>query len=416
MMKDAYSFDADAESFTHTYETMAAAYTRIFARMGLPTKKVLADNGYIGGEYCHEYIADCEAGESRYLETEDGSYCAHEDVAEVALAPMNPDEPIRPMQAIAQPAWVKTMDDNVKHYGQPAWRYLKNVVYKRIDTGELIIATIRGDLEVNRTKLEKAVGAIELLEEASDADLTALGTKPGYVHAWGHEATYVADLSLKTVRNFIGGQKENETDTIDVNYGRDFTASIEADIALAREGQMTADGKVLRAARGVEVGNIFQLGTHYTDKMAGAVYHDKDSAQKPFYMGCYGIGVGRTMATIVELFHDERGMIWPHSVAPFALHIVSLPKNDQVRADADALYLACQNAGIDVLYDDRDMRAGEKFADSDLIGIPTRVVVSEKSNAALGFEVVDRASGTIERLDQAGVIARGLAPEARNVS
>ncbi len=404
VMKDAYSFDRDTEAFAETYARMAEAYTTIFARMGLTTKKVLADNGYIGGEYCHEYVVDCAIGEGRYLQTKDGSYCAHEDVAEIRLIPMNPDEEVRPLKTIDQPAWVKSMEDCEKHYGEPRWRFLKNVVYKRIDTGALIIAGIRGDLEVNKTKLEKVVDAIELLEEADEEDLARLGTKPGYVHSWGHEATYVADHSLKTVHNFIGGQKEETTDTIDVNYGRDFTADIEADIVLAQEGHESPYGKVLTEARGIEGGNIFQLGTHYSGKMHDAVYQDEDGSFKPYYMGCYGIGIGRTLATVVEIHHDARGMIWPRSIAPFDVHLVSLAREEATREEADALYRDLSSTGIEVLYDDRDLRAGEKFADSDLIGIPTRLIVSEKSNAEVGYEVVDRATGEVSRIPKAALI------------
>lgn len=401
VMKDAYSFDRSEAEFVATYDGMAEAYERIFARMGLTTKKVLADNGYIGGDYCHEYIVDCDAGESRYLVTEDGGYMAHEDVAEVSLPPLNPDESMVDMEVVAQPAWVKTMEDNLKHYGEPAWRYLKNVVYKRSDTQEIIIVTIRGDLEVNKTKLEKVLGAIELLEDATPEDLARLGTQSGYVHSWGHTATYVADSSLKTVRNFIGGQKTDTTDTRYVNYGRDFTHAIEADVALAQAGHMSPAGEVLLERRGVEVGNIFQLGTHYTTKMNDATFMDEDGTPKPYYMGCYGIGVGRTLATVVEVHHDDKGIVWPKSIAPFMVHLVALNTEDTEITDwADGIYTALQQKGVTVLYDDRDARAGEKFADSDLIGLPYRVVVSKKNKEAGLFEVVERATGEVHQLTE----------------
>ncbi len=401
VMKDAYSFDRSAEEFKKTYDEMSDAYYTSFKRMGLEANKVLADNGYIGGEYSHEYIVDCAAGESRYLVTADGSYLAHEDVAEIALPPMNGDEEIREMKTIEQPAWVKTMADNEKFHGAPAWKYLKNVVYRRSDTGEIIIVTIRGDLDVNKTKLEKRMGAIELLEDATDEDLAKLGTQSGYVHSWGHQATYVADLSLYSVRNFIGGQKTDTTDTTDVNYGRDFKHAIEADVALAQPGHYTKDGKELFERRGVEVGNIFQLGTHYTNKMSNATFMDEAGNPVPYYMGCYGIGVGRTLATIVEVYHDEKGMKWPKSVAPFLVHLVALNTEEaEIRDWADGLYTNLQMAGVEVLYDDRDLRAGEKFADSDLIGLPYRVVVSKKLKAEGLFEVVDRETGDVQKMTE----------------
>ncbi len=411
VMKDAYSFDRDAASFVATYESMADAYYQSYKRMGLEANKVLADNGYIGGEYCHEYIVDCASGESRYLVTEDGSYLAHEDVAEIALPHCNENEAVLPMTTIEQPAWVKTMADNEKFHGAPAWKYLKNVVYRRSDTGEIIIVTIRGDLDVNKTKLEKLLGAIELLEDASDEDLAKLGTQSGYVHAWGHDATYVADLSLKTVHNFIGGQKSETTDTVNVNYGRDFTHAIEADVSLAQPGHMTRDGKVLHERRGVEVGNIFQLGTHYSTKMANATYMDESGQAVPYYMGCYGIGVGRTLATIIEVHHDERGMRWPASVAPYLVHLVGLNLEDEaIRQYVDSLYESLTTAGIEVLYDDRELRAGEKFADSDLIGIPYRVVASKKTLESGELEVVERATSAVTHVPATDIVtyfARG---------
>lgn len=396
-MKDAYSFDRDAEAFQETYQSMADAYTRIFERVGLKTKMVAADNGYIGGEYCHEFIADAEVGESKYLQSEDGAYLAHEDVATFALPDMNPGEELKDMEIIEQPEWVQTMEDNIKHYGEPAWRYLKNVVYRNISTGEIIIVTIRGDLDVNKTKLEKALGAIELLEEATAEDLAKLGTKTGYVHSWGHEATYVADTSLKTVRNFIGGQKEETTDSVNVNYGRDFTHPIEADVALAQEGYVTDDGKALVARKGIEVGNIFQLGTHYTTKMAKAVFVDEDGSDKKLYMGSYGIGVERTLAAIVEVHHDDKGIQWPAAVAPFQVHLTSLHTgNDEVLKAAEELYADLSQRGVEILFDDRtDVSAGEKFADADLIGIPYRVTVSKKTLEQGNYEVKDRVSGEV---------------------
>lgn len=401
VMKDAYSFDRDAKEFTKTYNDMADAYYAIYKRLGLEAKKVLADNGYIGGEYCHEFIVDCDGGESRYLVTADGSYMAHEDVAEIALPVKNSAEEILPLETIEQPTWVKTMADNEKHYEAPAWRFLKNVVYKRSDTGEIIIVTIRGDLDVNKTKLEKLLGAIELLEDATDDDLEKLGTKSGYVHSWGHDATYVADSSLQSVRNFIGGQKTDTTDTKNVNYGRDFTHPYEADVALAQPGHMTKDNKELFERRGVEVGNIFQLGTHYSNKMMGATFMDESGNAVPYYMGCYGIGIGRTLATVVEIHHDERGIKWPKNIAPYAVHLVGLQlENPEIRDWADGLYANLQQIGIEVLYDDRDLRPGEKFADSDLIGIPLRVVVSKKNKEAGQVEVVNRQTGEIEHCSE----------------
>lgn len=390
IMKDAYSFHRNEEDFKKTYEEMKKVYSRIFERMGMKTTAVEADNGYIGGEYSHEFIAESEIGESRYFITEDGTYAAHEDVAKFKRVPANAGEAEKAFEIIEQPEWVQTMDDNVKHYKKDKSNFLKNVVYKNSRTGEIIIAVVTGDLEVNTTKLENVLKAVGQLVPAEDADLVALGTKTGYVHCWGHKgARYVGDLVLKDARNLIGGQKEEKTDSINVNYGREFTCEILADIAMAKPGDLSEAGSVLKEGRGIEVGNTFQLGFHYTDLMKGANYRDEDGVEKPYYMGCYGIGVGRTMAALVEKWNDEKGIIWPASVAPFDAHLILLGNiTPDLKNAAEGLYTSLRSKKHDVLYDDRDgMSAGEKFSDADLIGIPLRIVVSAKTLASGKYEV-----------------------------
>ncbi len=396
-MKDAYSFDRTEEDFKVEYLKMWNTYKKIFDRLGLPTVVVESDNGYIGGEYCHEFVVESEVGESRFLMTPDGSYAAHEDVAKFTHEMVNPDDKVEDFKIIDQPKWVQTMEHNEKHYKLPAKRFLKNVVYKTTD-GRIIIGTIRGDLEVNPTKLAHAVNAVGGLEPATDEDLAKLGTKSGYVHCWGHKGcTYVGDLSLKTVRNFIGGQKEDLTDSFNVNYGRDFTCEVEADIAMAQPGMLAPNGKdCLVEKRGIEVGNIFQLGYHYS-KLMDANFVDEDGTRKLFYMGCYGIGVGRTLATIVEKFNDDKGLIWPREVAPFQVHLVVLPGDPAVKEAANALYKTLLEQDIEVLYDDRDgVSAGVKFADADLIGLPWRFLIGKKTVASESVEIKARTAKETE--------------------
>ena len=407
-MKDAYSFHADATDFKIEYDKMAEAYTRIFERVGLQTQMVAADNGYIGGEYCHEFQVEHPEGEGRYFVSEDGSYAAHEDVAQFQLEQVNPDEEIRDFEIIDQPAWVKTMDDNIKHYGKDKRFFLKNVVYKTAQ-GDIIIVTIRGDLDVNQTKLEQVVSLVGQLENADETDLAAIGTKTGYVHSWGHsfieprkaktedrecKVIYVADNSLKTVKNFIGGQKEDTSDSINVNYGRDFKHEIETDVAMAQAGFTTTNGLgSLQEKRGIEVGNIFQLGYHYSEKMQNATFVDAEGSNRPYYMGCYGIGLGRTLATIIEKYHDDRGIIWPKSVAPYQVHLVSLKGGEE---QAQNVYTQLLENGIEVLWDDREESAGTKFADADLIGLPVRLVVSKKTQDNVEYK--ERTSSESELL------------------
>ncbi len=389
IMKDGYSFHHGEEDFKKTYEQMKQVYSRIFERMGLKTDIVESDNGYIGGEYCHEFIVESEIGESRYFATTNGAYAAHEDVAKFKRQAANAGAEMAHLQTIDQPDWVRTMEDNQKHYKQDKHHFLKNVVYKNRINGEIIIAVLTGDLEVNKTKLEHAISAVGQLEAATNEDLFKLGTRSGYVHSWGHlGARYIGDLVLAEARNLIGGQKEDKTDSVNVNYGRDFKCEILADIALAKPGDLAENGQELMEKRGIEVGNIFQLGYHYTNLMKGACFRDQDGTEKPFYMGCYGIGVGRTMAAIVERFNDEKGMIWPESVAPFKVHLIAIRGAEQ---EADKIYEDLLKQGVEVLYDDREASPGAKFADSDLIGIPYRVVISPKTLATNSVELKKRA-------------------------
>lgn len=400
-MKDAYSFHDSETDFQRHYELMTQTYFNIFERLDLEVMKVAADNGYIGGEYCHEFQVESPVGEDRFFVSEDGQYLAHEDVAEFELELVNPDEEIKEMEIVEQPAWVKSIEDNVKHYGQDRRHFLKNVVYKS-DQGDIIIVTIRGDLEVNQVKLLNLLNQnldfkLHQLTDATAEDLTEIGTQPGYVHAWGHqfaetqpariqdrskEVIYVADESLKTVKNIIGGQKEETTDSINVNYGRDFKHEIEGDVAMAQAGFISPTDSPLIEKTGIEVGNIFQLGYHYSQLMQ-ATFTDQENQNQPFYMGCYGIGLGRTMASIVETHHDENGMIWPVQIAPFTAHLISLPGGEE---QAEAVYQALTEDGFEVLWDEREVSAGEKFAEADLIGNPVRLVVSSRSGEKIEWK------------------------------
>ncbi len=391
VMKDAYSFHADEVDFKKEYQSMADTYTTIFSRLGLETTMVAADNGYIGGEYCHEFQVESELGEGRFFVSEDGSYVAHEDIAAFKLEPVNPDDEVKEFEIIDQPEWVQTMEQNMEHYRKDKRFFLKNVVY-RTRQGDVVIASIRGDLEVNKTKLEQLLGLVGQLEDATPEDLAAMGTKTGYVHSWGHEfvsprkaatedrdarVIYVADNSLKTVKNFVGGQKEAATDSFNVNYGRDFKHDVEGDVAMAQDGFLSPDGKsVLKEKHGIEVGNIFQLGYHYSKLMKNATFVAQDGTDQPYYMGCYGIGLGRTMAAIIEKHHDDKGIIWPENIAPFKVHLVSLTGGEE---KAQRLYDQLTAANVEVLWDDRNETAGAKFADADLIGNPIRLVISERT-------------------------------------
>jgi prolyl-tRNA synthetase len=398
VMKDAYSFDVDEKEFKKVYETMADTYSTIFKRMDLNTLKVEADNGYIGGEYCHEYQVEHPEGEGRFFVSEDGKYVAHEDVAVFELEDKNTKEQLKDYQEL-EAIRGKTMEDGMKLHGLPNWQQMKDVMYTDRD-GKLYLAIVRGDLDVNKTKLEHVLNKVGQLELATEEQIMAIGSYPGFIAPVGLEekVTIVADASIRTVHNFYGGANKKNTDALNMNIDRDFKAHLEGDIAMAQEGFESKDGHgELHEKRGIEVGNIFQLGYHYTTLMKDATFTAQDGTLKPYYMGCYGIGLGRTMAAIVEIFHDDKGIVWPESVAPYDVHLISLPGGEE---KSQKLYDQLTKDGIEVLWDDREVRAGEKFADADLIGIPVRLVVSEKTGDNIEWKKRNEKDSELISLDE----------------
>lgn len=400
LMKDGYSFHANEEDFKKEYEKMKEVYSRIFSRFNLKTFIVESDNGYIGGDYCHEFIVESEVGESKVLMTEDGTYAAHEDVAIFERDNRNIAEgelPVQQVEAERGP----TMEDGVTWHNKPLWQQIKDVLFVD-ENGRNILAIIRGDYEVNEVKLAHLVG-VHHLRLATDQEVRAnIDSEPGFISPVGIkkrlntdvELIIVADISLRTIKNAYGGANKKHRDLLNVNIDRDYQPDIEGDIALAKE-EYLHDGKKFLQTKGIEVGNIFQLGTHYSSRM-NATFTDENGKEKEYYMGCYGIGIGRTMATIVEVHHDEHGIIWPQSAAPFDVHLLVLGKSSGDQAEGDRMYEALQKHGIDVLYDDRpDVRAGEKFADSDLIGIPVRLIISPKTREQQKVEVKFRGKDEV---------------------
>ncbi|MFH1608615.1 MAG: proline--tRNA ligase, partial [Patescibacteria group bacterium] len=397
IMKDGYSFHRDEKDFTQTYEEMKKVYSKIFEKLDLKTDIVEADNGYIGGEYCHEFVVESEIGETKYFATEDGSYATHEDVAEFKKEEKNLSENLEEMQEVPAPRG-STMEDGVNFHKMPLWQQIKDVLFVD-EKGRFVLAIIRGDFDVNETKLRNLVNSVELRQATEEEIREKIGSEPGFISPVGIrdnltediDLIIVADDSIRTVKNFYGGANKKNTDLLNVNIDRDYKVDIEGNIALIKEGCVSKKGEKLIEKRGIEVGNIFQLGYHYTKLMKGSIFIDEDGKEKPYYMGCYGIGVGRTMATVVEKFHDDKGIIWPESVAPFLVHLLVLGDKEEVKKEADKLYSDLNKKNIEVLFDDRtDISAGEKFADADLLGMPYRVVVSERSLKEGGFEIKKR--------------------------
>ena len=389
VMKDAYSFSTEAQ-FKTVYQAMWDAYVEIYTELGLDVDVVAADNGYIGGEYCHEFISESPVGESRYFIDKANNYAAHEDVAEFVVDNKNVDEPLKGLQEV-DAVRGKTMEDGVKLHNLPMWQQTKDVLFFDEATKRYILALIRGDFDVNETKLMQAAGAWELRSATEEEVRDDLQSEPGFISPVnllkkgaksGHEVVLVVDKSIRTVRNMYGGANKKHRDLLNINIDRDYKPDIEADIALAQSGMKSKQGGELVEKKGIEVGNIFQLGYHYTNLMKDAEFTDETGHRQKYYMGCYGIGIGRTLAAVVEKYHDDKGIIWPRSIAPADVYLARIGLDEAVVKAADELYGQLTSAGVVVLYDDRDVRPGEKFADADLMGIPYRVVVSPKTIAA----------------------------------
>lgn len=404
IMKDAYSFDTGAEAFKETYYKFYKAYEKVAERLGLEAIPVEADNGALGGEYSHEFMIPADFGEDKIVRCNKCGYAANIEKAEFKREEVNMDEEEKKMEMVDLPTEVATIPQLTKHYNLSANRFIKNVVYKTVD-GKIIIATVTGNLNVNVIKLQRALGIDTDLENANDEDLESFGSKSGFVHSWGYEddrITYVADTSIPMSRNLFGGYKTETQDPVNVNYGRDFESNIVADIAEAYDGAECekCKGGTLIEIRAIEFGHVFQYGDFYSKHHDGYYIDSKDQKQL-LYMGAYGIGIERAIATIVETHNDDKGIIWPASIAPYAVHLISLGKGkDEADKIASNVYGELIEAGVEVLWDDRtEVRAGEKFADADLIGIPLRLVVSEKSLGAGGVEVKRRSEAETRIVD-----------------
>jgi prolyl-tRNA synthetase len=412
VMKDAYSFSTE-EQFKEIYQQMWDAYKAIFEELGLKVDVVAADNGYIGGEYCHEFIVESGEGESKYFIDEQSGYAAHEDVAVFRIDDQNVTEELKELQKVDAERG-KTMEDGVKFHNLPLWQQTKDVLFFDEATKRYVLALIRGDFDVNETKLMQAANVWDL-RPATDEEIRGdLGSEPGFISPvgfpkkgakTGYEVIIVGDKSLRTVRNMYGGDNAKHKDLLNINIDRDYKLDVEGDIALAKPGYLGPDGGKLVAKKGIEVGNIFQLGYHYSKLMHDAEFTDETGHRQKYYMGCYGIGIARTLAAVVEAHHDEKGIAWPENIAPYKVYIARLGDKPDVVAAGDKLYQDLTQAGVAVLYDDRiDARPGEKFADADLLGIPYRVVVSQKTFAAGQVEVKKRTDTEAQMWDQGNVI------------
>jgi prolyl-tRNA synthetase len=382
IMMDLYSFHVDWPDLDRTYDAAFEAYHNIFRRCGVAAIAVHADSGAIGGKDSQEFMHLTPAGEDQVLTCSNCDYAANTEKADHKKRDLPPEEPA-PVEEVATPG-IKTIDALVSFLSVPEYKTLKAVFYAA--SGEPVFVAIRGDLDVNEIKLRNALGGAELRlmddKEVAAAGLVAGSASPvGLKERAKRPVRIVADDSVLASHNLVGGANKPDTHLRNLNYGRDWEADIVADISLAREGDPCpqCDGGALTSHRGIEIGHIFKLGTVYTEKLE-ATFLDHEGKQRPAVMGCYGIGLDRLLGTVIEANHDERGIVWPAEVAPFAVHLVSLNADKPgVRDAAERLYAELTDRGIEVLYDDREESPGVKFADADLLGMPLRVTVSPRT-------------------------------------
>jgi prolyl-tRNA synthetase len=399
LMKDAYSFHADAASLQEGYQRMHAAYTAIFSRMQLDFRAVVADTGAIGGSASQEFHVLAGSGEDAIAFSDADDYAANLEMA-VAMAPAAPRPAAsRAMAKVSTPG-ARSIAAVSQTLGLPPARLVKTLMVEAQDGG-LVGLLLRGDHELNAIKAQKLAGVASPLRMAEPARIVAItGCEPGFIGPVGLGCPVYADHAALNLADFACGANERDAHLTGVNWVRDLPEPRAADLRNVVDGDPSPTGRGnLRIARGIEVGHIFQLGCKYSEAL-GATVLDEQGQSVAMAMGCYGIGVTRVVAAAIEQNNDERGIIWPEPIAPFTVVIVGLnwAKSAQVRDTAERLYLELAAAGVDVLLDDRDARPGVKFADAELIGIPHRVVVADRGLEAGSLEYRHRRAEANEAL------------------
>ncbi|MEJ2453352.1 MAG: proline--tRNA ligase [Candidatus Thiodiazotropha sp.] len=384
LMKDAYSFHLDQASLQQTYEVMHATYSRIFSRCGLDFRPVAADTGSIGGSGSHEFHVLADSGEDAIAFSTESDYAANVELAE-ALAPAGErPAPSLEMSLVDTPD-TKTIQELVEQFDQPIEKTVKTLVVKASEEidAELVALLVRGDYELNEIKADKLPQVASPLQFADEAEIrAAVGAGPGSIGPVDLPIPCIVDRTVAKMADFSAGANQDGKHYFGINWGRDLPEPTQiADLRNVREGDPSPDGQgTLTIARGIEVGHIFQLGKKYSEAMNASVL-DENGKAVVMTMGCYGIGVTRVVAAAIEQHHDDKGITWPAALAPFqvALCPMKMDKSQRVREAVEKLYAELQAAGIDVLLDDRGVRPGFMFADMELIGIPHRIVVGEKS-------------------------------------
>ncbi|UQD51739.1 proline--tRNA ligase [Bacillus methanolicus] len=394
VMKDAYSFHSSKESLDEVYEKIFQAYSNIFRRCGLNFRAVIADSGAMGGKDTHEFMVLSDVGEDTIAYSDTSDYAANIEMAPVVVKYEKDNEPMKELEKVKTENQ-KTIEEVSAYLNVDKKKCIKSLLFKVDESYVLVL--VRGDHEVNDIKLKN-------LFEASTAELVdaeetkkILGVSVGSIgpiHV--NNVEIVADFAVEAITNGVCGANEEHFHYINVNPGRDFKVARYADLRFIQEGDPSPDGqgKIL-FAKGIEVGHVFKLGTRYSEAM-NAVYLDENGKSQPMIMGCYGIGVSRTLAAVAEQFNDEKGLVWPANIAPFHVHVIAVNMKDEAQASlAEEIYTELQRNRYEVLLDDRHERPGVKFADADLIGIPVRVTVGKKASEGI-VEVKVRKTGEMQ--------------------
>ena len=408
IMKDLYSFDKDEEGMNESYKKMYDAYTRVFSRMGLEFRPVEADNGAIGGGHSHEFTVLAEAGESNIAYCSKCDYAASDEKAELNVIKAA-EEDMKELEKVSTPG-AHTIEMVADYLKLPLDKTIKAVAFQS-EHDELILAFVRGDHEVNDVKVLNLFDDVIDLHMATDEAIAAAGGVAGFMSPIGlKEGTkVVVDATVMEMYNACAGANEKDMHYINVNPKRDFKDVITADIRMVKEGDACPHcGAPLKMTRGIEAGQVFTLGTKYS-KALHATFLDENGKEKPLVMGCYGIGVSRTMAAAIEQNNDENGIIWPKAIAPFEVVVVPVnAKNEDQLRISEEIYHELKTKGVDVLLDDRKERAGVKFKDADLIGYPLRITVGPKAVEEDSVELKIRRNGDMVNVTKADAAAKAV--------
>ncbi|OIJ17871.1 proline--tRNA ligase [Anaerobacillus alkalidiazotrophicus] len=396
LMKDAYSFDINQEGLDKSYEKMYEAYTNIFTRCGLDFRAVVADSGAIGGKDTHEFMVLSSIGEDTIAYSSESNYAANIEIAPVVTQYEKSDEVLLDLEKFDTPE-LKTIEELESSLSVSKEKLIKAVLF--IVDEKPVLVLVRGDHEVNDVKIKHYYEAKKVELATAEQTIEFMKCEPGFIGPVEVSKTVdvIADFAVEVIVNGICGANEKDKHYKNVNPNRDFIVKQFLDLRFIKEGDPSPDGKgLIRFAEGIEVGHVFKLGTRYSEAM-GANFLDENGKSKPMIMGCYGIGISRTVAAIIEQNHDEKGIVWPTSVAPFDLHLIAVNlKNVEQKELSENLYKQLKQEGYDVLFDDRAERPGVKFTDADLIGLPVRITVGKKATEGIVEVKIRKSDEVIE--------------------